>query len=101
MSGTRQALTTKSGRPAAFGQKVRDRIDTTVILRTLGNHVTGKEEMSATQIQAARILLDRTVPVLRAVEVRTNQQVRDVREITTSELFDVIEGKAKRITDGD
>ena len=91
------ALTTPSGRPAAFGNRVRERIDTSMVLTKLGRHVTGDEEMSATQIQAARILLDRTVPVLKAVEVQGNQEVRDVKTIRTADLLDAIEGEARRL----
>jgi hypothetical protein len=68
-----------------------------MIVRALSSHVSGLEEMSATQIQAARILLDRTVPVLRAIEVHSNQEVRDVKTISTADLLDCIEGEVKRI----
>ena len=97
MASSKQALTTASGRPAAFGNRVRERIDTSMVLTKLGRHVTGDEEMSATQIQAARILLDRTVPVLKAVEVQGNQEVRDVKTIRTADLLDAIEGEARRL----
>jgi hypothetical protein len=46
---------------------VRDRIKTTLILKRLEDHVDGKNEMSATQIQAARILLGKAIPDLQAV----------------------------------
>ena len=87
----------KHGRPRAFGERQRARIDSSVILGKLANHVTGDDEMSATQIQAARILLDRTVPVLKAVEVQGNQEVRDVKTIRTADLLDAIEGEARRL----
>ena len=85
------------GRPVAFGTRQRARIDSTIVLNRLAGHVSGTEEMTATQIQAARILLDRTVPVLKAVEVQGNQEVRDVKTIRTADLLDAIEGEAKRL----
>lgn len=97
--GTRanQSLTTPSGRPAAWGTRVREKIDTTLLVDKLTAHVKGDIEMTATQVNAARILLDRTVPVLKALEVTTNQDT-DIRTITNSDLIGVI--TSKRISNG-
>ena len=96
-STTLRPSESKHGRPRAYGERQRARIDTTLILGKLAGHIVGDDEMSATQIQAARILLDRTVPVLRAVEVQGNQEVRDVKTIRTADLLDAIEGEARRL----
>lgn len=89
------AITTPSGRPAAFGTRVRERIDTSKIVKKLANHIEGTEDMTATQIQAARLLLDRTVPVLKALEVQPDGDA-NVKTITNDKLFKVIEGQAVR-----
>jgi hypothetical protein len=95
MPSSKQALTTPSGRPAAFGNRVRDRINSTKIVNKLQAHVDGSEDMTQTQIQAARILLDRTVPVLKAKEVNGGDDV-NIKTITNAQLFDALEGECER-----
>jgi len=51
--------------------------------------------MTQTQIQAARILLDRTVPVLKAKEVNSGDDV-NIKTITNAQLFDALEGECER-----
>lgn len=46
----------------------RDRIQSAILLERLQNHVVGQVEMSATQVQAARILLGKVIPDLKAIE---------------------------------
>jgi hypothetical protein len=89
---------TPSGRPAAWGTKVREKIDSTLVVRKLQAHVKGEEDMSATQIQAARILLNRTVPELKAIEIiQHSDSIRDVTHISAHDLLSVIEGTAQRV----
>jgi hypothetical protein len=42
-------------------EDVRKKIQADKIILALSNHIAGKQEMSTTQIQAARILLDKSV----------------------------------------
>lgn len=42
-------------------QFVRDKIQAQKLILSLQNHVDGKSELSATQIQAAKILLDKSI----------------------------------------
>lgn len=42
-------------------QSVRDLIDTQGLVKRLQNHARGETEMSKTQIQAAQILLNKTI----------------------------------------
>ena len=86
--------TTASGRPATFGARTRERINTTRIVDKLEAHIDNNERtpMTQTQINAARILLDRTVPVLKQLEIRADD-IRDVREIPAHALLDIIEGE--------
>ena len=92
-------LTTASGRPAAFGTRVRERIDSTKIVRKMCQHIENAEEtpMTQTQLTAARILLDRTVPVLKPIEV-AHGDGDDAKSISDRQLLDVIEGRAKVIS---
>jgi hypothetical protein len=47
----------------------RKRIQTGVILKRLEDHVVGKQELTATQISAANILLRKSIPDLSATEL--------------------------------
>jgi len=50
-----------------LSENTRLRIQSTMIMKRLEDHIVGKVELSATQIQAARILLAKTTPDLQAV----------------------------------
>lgn len=52
--------------------------------------------MTATELTAARMLLDRTCPVLKPLEPAREGDA-DAKTITNAELFTLIEGKAERI----
>jgi hypothetical protein len=66
-----------------------------MIVDRLQKHVDGKHEMTATQIQAARILLDRTVPVLKATEVNINaNDIKDITHLQGAGLIQLLEGEA-------
>jgi hypothetical protein len=75
---------------------VRDKIDTTLIVRKLAGHIEGSQDMTATQIQAARILLDRTVPVLKAVEITNSSEIKDITHLSAHQLLDFIDGESTR-----
>jgi len=49
-------------------EQVRAKIQAAVLIQRLSDHVEGKLEMSATQIQAANSLLDRSVPKLSQIQ---------------------------------
>lgn len=51
-----------------LSENTRERIQTTMLAKRLQDHVLGKCELSATQIQAARILLNKTLPDLQSVQ---------------------------------
>ena len=67
-----------------------------MIVNRLIRHVQGEEEMTQTQIQAARMLLDRTVPVLKPIESGGDGD-STAKDITNAQLFTLIEGKAERV----
>ena len=89
---------TDQGKLASFENRQRERIKTGKIISKLQSHVLGDTEMSQTQIMAARLLLSRTVPELKAIEISTNGNgIKDVLTIPTHALLDAIEGQSKRI----
>ena len=49
--------------------EMRRRIQSTLLLKRLEQHSLGETEMTPSQIQAARILLDKTIPNLQSVEM--------------------------------
>lgn len=49
-------------------EEVRTKIQASQLINRLTNHALGKVDMSATQVQAVRILLDKSLPNLAAVE---------------------------------
>jgi len=49
-------------------QKTRDKIKASQLINRLVKHVDGEVELSATQVNAARILLNKVIPDLKAVE---------------------------------
>jgi len=81
-----------------YGQRAREKIDSTLILKKLANHVQDADSnpLSQTQIAAAKLLLDRTVPTIRPIEVKQEGD-RNAKTITNSELFLMIEGQSKRV----
>lgn len=48
-----------------LSENTRLRIKTSMLVKRLEDHAVGKVKMEATQVQAAKILLDRTLPVIR------------------------------------
>jgi len=54
--------------PKQLDEQWRSRIQTTKIIERLKDHALGNVEMTATQVQAARTLLAKTVPDMKAVE---------------------------------
>jgi hypothetical protein len=54
---------------------VRENIRASQIVNRLQDHIHGKVELSTTQIQAARILLDKCVPNLSSVDQNVTGEV--------------------------
>jgi hypothetical protein len=48
--------------------KTREKIQSSQLVNALMNHSLGKNEMSATQVAAARILLGKTLPDLQSIQ---------------------------------
>lgn len=64
---------------------VRAKIRTSMLINRLQNHVAGKLEMSKTQIQAAGILLRKTLPDMVATTIETHplERMRDEELLIT------------------
>ena len=62
-----------AGKPGMMRKRhqddVRAKIGASQIVNRLQKHVNGELELSATQIQSARILLDKSLPNLQSTEV--------------------------------
>lgn len=79
-----------------WGAKVRMRIDAGKIVERLQRVALGEEEATQSEIMAARLLLDRTLPVIKPMEVEADVG-QSAKTITNDNLFRIIEGNAKRI----
>lgn len=79
-------------------EKVRQRIRVGVILTRLKNHMLGKVEMTPTQLGAAKILLAKCVPDLKAVEHSGTVTNRYVHEFSDAELAAVASGSSAGTT---
>ena len=76
----------KEERKKSYPQKGRDRIKASLIIDKLNQHIKGKIELSATQVQSARILLNKALPDLKAVEHSGAIDGKQPGEMTESEL---------------
>ena len=61
-----------------LSENTRQRIKTTMIVKRLQDHIVGDCELSATQIRAAEILLNKTLPSLQGIEQKTEITERSV-----------------------
>lgn len=61
------------GRPlgSKHDEKTRLKIQTSQLINRLQNHIFKEAEMTATQLRAAEILLNKTLPNLQAIEQKT------------------------------
>jgi hypothetical protein len=62
-------------------ERDRDRLRAEVLASRLEEHVEGKRELSATQVQAAKILIDKGKPSLQAVEQTVHEEPKSETEI--------------------
>lgn len=54
----------------AFRERLRAKINSTLLVNALTKHVLGKKEMSQSQVSAATTLLRKTLPDLQSAEVK-------------------------------
>jgi len=77
-------------------QKVRERIQTSMLVQRLTDHVLGKVEMEKSQVTAALGLLKKSLPDLHATEFTGTMTHRDANELTDAELADIASGRCSR-----
>ena len=70
-----------------YTDKFRNRIKASLLRKKLQDHALGNCDMSATQVQAARILLNKCMPDLSAVEHTGDVHHRHTRELSRDELL--------------
>lgn len=63
--------------------EIRAKIQASVLIGLLSDHVQGKRDLSATQIRSAEILLKKSVPDLSAVEMSTAADSPFVVQVTS------------------
>lgn len=78
------------------GQRLSSSIKSGMIIRKLSDHVRCSDTtpMTSTQIQAARILLSKTCPDLKAIEVSVDDVSGDPHAISAAALMQVIDSTA-------
>ena len=79
-----------------WGEKTRMRIDSGKIVQRLQRVALGKEEATQTEINACRILLAKTLPDIKPIEVSTGDG-GNAKDITNDQLLNLIEGESRRI----
>ena len=84
-----------------FNERVTERIKVGKIATKLQQHVmdADKTPMTQTQINAARILLNKCVPDLKALEIKDiHQSPDDPNGITNDRLRSIISGECSKVT---
>lgn len=80
-------------------QRAAHKAHATKLIERLYLHAMGRVEMTATQVNAARIVIGKFVPDLRAVEVDVKVEARSPHALSADALMRVINGEAQAIGD--
>ena len=92
-----RALTTQHGRPAAYWERVRSRIDTSAIVNRVERCAKGEEEMTNVEFQAAKLLINKTIPDLPAPSADPLAGAKDISHANPHTLLTIIEGEAEQV----
>ena len=90
-----RSLTSYHDRPAAFHERVRERIKVAKILTRVQACALGQVEMTSTEFQAAKLLINKTIPDLPA-QSGQDGSVQDISHATPYHLLAIIEGESTR-----
>ena len=90
-----RSLTSYHDRPAAFHERVRERIKVAKILTRVQGCALGEIEMTSTEFQAAKLLINKTIPDLPAVHDQS-AGMQDISHATPYHLLAIIEGESER-----
>ena len=69
-----------------LSENTRTRIQTTMIVKRLEDHILGKVEMTSSQVSAASILIKKTLPDLQSVQVEKQTPNNSIENMTVEEL---------------
>ena len=69
-----------------LSENTRTRIQTTMIVKRLEDHILGKVEMTSSQVSAASILIKKTLPDLQSVQVEKQTPNNWFENMTVEEL---------------
>ena len=75
-----------------YPQRARERITGSKVLTRLIDHVEGKIELTASQVNAARILLGKVLPDVRTTEITGSVQVTQTHYLTDEQLLAIAAG---------
>lgn len=75
---------------------VKERIQTSMLVNRLQDHVSGKVELSSTQVRAAEILLSKTLPNLAASDNTTTVKY-DVDNLTVEQKREKARALARKL----
>ena len=92
MAKPRQITLTANGHQS-WGSRARDRIDSTLIVERLQRVALDQEEATQVSLMACKMLLDRTLPTIKPMEVKQSDG-GNAKSITNDQLFQLIESKA-------
>ena len=79
-----------------FDERLGERIRAGMIVDRLQKHIDGTLEMTNTQVQAARILLNKVMPDVKAYEIKHVEQDSG-HAIDNTKLRAIINGESKRL----
>lgn len=87
------SLTTRHNRPAAFHERVRDRINVSKIVNRVERCANGEEEMTNVEFQAAKLLINKTIPDLPVQPHDPLAGAKDISAETPQALLARLEGE--------
>ena len=90
-------MTTKYDRPAAYSERLRSRIQAGKIVGRVERCALGKEEMTNIEFQAAKLLINKTIPDLPAPSADPLAGAKDISHANPHTLLSIIEGEAERV----
>ena len=95
------ALTLPNGRPAAYHERVRNRIRVTKIIDKVQKCALGTIEMTPVQFQAAKLLINKTIPDLpQVIHADPLAGAKDISHANPYHLLAIIEGESERKGEG-
>ena len=82
-----------------LSENTRLRIKTTMIVKRLEDHIDGKVDMSSSQVRAAEVLLNRTLPVLQSTTMEVSGGM-EVKSVVSEEPITAEEWQSKYASPG-